>query len=61
MPRFVVRRRFSSWIGECWDMLDTEEDVVLAVVTTGGEARAQALVDEANALHAKRKEVALTE
>lgn len=55
MIRFRVERRFSSWIGEVFDVVDIEDGNVIAVVRGDhAEKRAQGLVDEANALAERR-------
>lgn len=55
MKRFKVERRFSSWMGEVFDVVDVEDGQTIAVVRGDhAEKRAQGLVDEANALAERR-------
>lgn len=64
--RFVVRRRFSDWLGEVFDVIDTESGGTIAVVGAhqpGGPAKEEAerLAAHENRVWAMRQEVAMRE
>ena len=51
MNRFKVERRFSSWLGEVYDVIDIEDGHVVSVVRgDDAERRAEGLAEEANRL-----------